>query len=67
MYLKYAVVFHRNTFDIYIQLLPDYTLIWFIDTKLHKHLINRIVKHRPQMYNKNEKKTFEILRSEITF
>ena len=58
MYLKYVVVFHRNTFDIYIQLLPDYTLIRFIETKWHKHLIIRIVKHRPLMYNKNVKKNF---------
>ena len=56
MYLKYVVVFHRNIFDIYIQLLPDYTLIWFIVTKRHKHLIIRIEKHRPLMYNKNVKK-----------
>ena len=31
MYLKYVVVFHWNIFDTYIQLLPDYTLIWFIE------------------------------------
>ena len=67
MYLKYVVVFHWNIFDIYIQLLPDYTLIWFIETKWHRRLIIRIVKHRPKMYNKNVKKTFETLRSEITF
>ena len=47
MYIKYVVVFHWNKFDIYIQLLPDYTLIWFIETEWHKHLIIRIVKHRP--------------------
>ena len=44
LYLKYVVVFHWNIIDIYIQLLPDYTLIWFIETKWHKHLIKRIVK-----------------------
>ena len=43
----YVVVFHWNIFDIHIQLLPDYTLIWFIETKWHKHFIIRIVKHRP--------------------
>ena len=47
MYLKYVVVFHWNIFDICIQLLPDLTLIWFIEKKWHKHLIVRIVKHRP--------------------
>ena len=30
MYLNYVVVFHWNIFDIYVQLLPDYTLIRFI-------------------------------------
>ena len=44
MYLKYVVVFHWNIFDIYKQLLPDYTLIWFIETKWHKHLIIRAMK-----------------------
>ena len=33
MYLKYVVVIHLNIFDIYKQLLPDYTLIRFIETK----------------------------------
>ena len=32
MYLKIDVVFHWNIFDIYIRLLPDYTLICFIET-----------------------------------
>ena len=63
MYLKYVVVFHWNIFDVYISLLPDYTLIWFIETKWHRHLIIRIVKHIPYMYNKNVKKTLDILRS----
>ena len=56
MYSKYVVVFHWNIFDTYIQLLPDYTLIWFIETNWHKHLIIRVVKHRPLMYNRNVKK-----------
>ena len=60
MYLKYVVAFHWNIFDIYIQLLPDYTLIWFIEIKWNKQLIIRIGKHRIYMYNKNVKKTFEI-------
>ena len=34
MHLKYGVGFKWN-FDIHIQLLPDYTLIWFIETKWH--------------------------------
>ena len=55
MYLKYVVVFDWNIFDIYIQLLPDYTLIWFIETKWHKHLIIRIVIHKQQIHNKNVK------------
>ena len=59
MYLKYVAVFHWNIFDINIQLLPDYTLILVMETKWHKQLIIRIVKHRPYMYNKNKKKTFE--------
>ena len=37
MYLKFVVVFHWNIFDIYIQLVPEYMLIWFIETKWHKH------------------------------
>ena len=56
MYLKYVDVFHWNIFDTYIQLLPDYTLIWFIETKRHKHSIICVIKHRPLMYNKNVKK-----------
>ena len=36
-------------------------------TKWHEKLITCMVKHRPFMYNKTVKKTFEILRSEITF
>ena len=35
--------------------------------KWHDNLIKCMVKHRPLMYNRNVKKTFEILRSEITF
>ena len=35
MYLKYGVVFHWNIFDMYIQLLHDYMLIWLIETKWH--------------------------------
>ena len=38
MYLKFVGVFYRNIIAIYIQLLPDYMLIWFIETKWHKHL-----------------------------
>ena len=63
MYLKYVVVFYWNIFDIYIQLLPDYTLILFMETKWHKQPIIRIVKHRPYIYNeivKKCEKTFEI-------
>ena len=60
MYLKYVVVFHWNIFHIYIQLLPDYTLILFMETKWHKQSIIRIVKYRPYMYTNNVKKTFEI-------
>ena len=56
MYQKYVLEFHWNIFDIYIQLLPDCTLIVFMETKWHKQLIIRIVKHRPYMYNKNVKK-----------
>ena len=37
------------------------------ETKWHELLITCMVKHRPLMYNKNVKKTFEVLRSEITF
>ena len=55
MYLKYVVVFHWNIFDIYMQLMPGYTLILFLETKLHKQLIIRTVKQRPYMYNKNVK------------
>ena len=40
-------VFHWIIFDTYIQVLPDYKLIWFIETKLHKQLIIHIVKQRP--------------------
>ena len=36
---------YSNIFNIYIQMLSDYTLIWFIETKWHKLLIIRIVKH----------------------
>ena len=43
MYSKYVVVFHWNIFGIYIQLLPKYTLIWFIEAKWHTLLIIRIV------------------------
>ena len=56
MYLKYVVVFHWNIFNIYIQLLPDYSLILFMETKWHKQFIIRFVKYRPYIYNKNVKK-----------
>ena len=49
-------VFHWNAFDIYIQLLSDYTLICFIETKLRKDTIPCMVKHRPLMYEKNMKR-----------
>ena len=45
--INYVVVCYLNIFDIHIQLLPDYTLIWFIETKWQKPLIKRIVTHRP--------------------
>ena len=60
---KYAVVFFF--IGTYL-MLYDYTLILFIEIKWHEYSIICIVKHRPLMY-KNVKKTFEILRSEITF
>ena len=47
MYLKYVVVIHWNIFDIHMQLLPDYMLKWFIETKSHNYLIIRIVKLQP--------------------
>ena len=34
---------------------------------MHENFITCMVKHRSLMYNKNVKKTFEIMRSEITF
>ena len=48
-------------------MLSDYTLIWFIETKVHDNLIACMVKLRSFMYLKKCEKTFEILRSEITF
>ena len=50
MYLKYVVVFHWSIFDICIQLLPNFTLKLFMETKCHKQLIIRIVKHRPGIH-----------------
>ena len=60
-------MFSLNVFNIHIQMLSDYTLIWFIETKLHDDLITCMVKLSPFMYLKKCEKTFEILRSEITF
>ena len=51
---------------MHIQMLSDYKLISFIEIKWHENSITCMIKHRPLMY-KNVKKTFEILRSEITF
>ena len=52
-----------NIFDIYIQMLSDNL------SKYNGMILNSpcIVKHRPLMYTKKCEKTFEILRSEITF
>ena len=48
-------------------MLSDYTLIWFIETKWHENLITCMVEHRPKIIEKICEKTFEILRSEMTF
>ena len=45
--LKVCCCMSLNIVDIHIQLLPDYTLIWFIETEWHKRLKILIVKHRP--------------------
>ena len=66
IYLSMQLCFYWNITNIHIQMLSDYTVILFIEIKWHENLITRMVKHRPLMY-KNGKKTFEILRSEITF
>ena len=60
MYLKYVVVFNWNITNIYLQLLPDYTLILFMETKWHKQLLIGIVKHRIYMYNKMWKNLWNI-------
>ena len=38
------------------KLMPDYTLILFLEIKWHKQLIIRIVKHKSYMYNENVRK-----------
>ena len=47
--------FYWNVFHFHIQMLSDYTLIFFIDIKWHEYSITCIVKHKPLMY-KNVKK-----------
>ena len=53
-----------NVFKIHIQMLSD-KYFDMIYKKWHENYNTCMVKHRPLMYN--AKKTFEILRSEITF
>ena len=56
MYLSMLLCFHWNVFNIHMRMLSDYTLICFIETKLHDNLITCMVKLRPFMYLKNVKK-----------
>ena len=67
MRLDMLLCFQWNVFNIHLQMLSDYTLIWFIEIKWHGKLITCMVKHRPLMYKKKCENTFEILRSERTF
>ena len=47
MCLSMLLCFYWNAFNIHIQLLSDYTLILFIETKWHDNLITCMEKHRP--------------------
>ena len=47
---RYAVVFYWNLFNIHIQILSDYTLIWFIEIKWHEHSFTCMVNHSSLMY-----------------
>ena len=68
MYLKYCVVCFIG---IYLIFLYKCCLIIYGDMifriKMARELNYTHNKHRPLMYNKNVKKTFETLCSEITF
>ena len=66
LYLSMLLCFHWNVFNIHTQMLSDYTLIWFIETKSLWHKNFMYGKTKTINVFKKCEKAFEILRSEWT-